>query len=178
MTQDLEDRVPDGDDMLAAEYVLGTLELPERIAFETRLKSDRALEQLVAGWQTHFSSFDDEYAPVPAPNLLPRIEARLFPVAAKPRRTWYWAGLLGGALAAVVVAVVVFGTLSPPFNPTQTATLAAEGLPLVFAANYDVDSGTLQVSRTSGTAAEAGKDYELWVIDASGVPVSLGLLRN
>ena len=178
MTQDVEYRVPDGDDMLAAEYVLGTLELSERIAVETRLKTDPALQQRVAGWQAHFASFDDEYVPVPAPNLLPQIEARLFPTAPKSRKAWYWSGLFGGALAAGVVALVVFGTLSPPFNPTQTATLAAEGVPLVFAASYDADTDTLQVRRTGGDAAQAGKDYELWAIGASGVPVSLGLLRD
>ena len=35
-------QAPEGDDMLAAEYVLGTLPLPDRLAVQRRLRDDMA----------------------------------------------------------------------------------------------------------------------------------------
>ena len=76
-------------DLLAAEYVLGTLPHAERLAAQTRLTRDPAFAAAVAAWEQHLAPLNDAYTPVPAPDLLPRIEARLFPKA--PRRPlWHW----------------------------------------------------------------------------------------
>ena len=80
---------------IAGEYVLGTLPDADRIAFSARLKTDPALQSLVADWEARLADLNDDYAPAEAPDLLPAIEARLFP---KPARRWpLW---LGGLLAA------------------------------------------------------------------------------
>ena len=170
------DGTPAGDDLLAAEYVIGTLALAERLAAEARLKAEPALRAKVAWWEAHFAGLNDSYTDVAAPNLLPRIEARLFPVAPR-RRFSLWQGILGAALAAgLVLAVVQFAPGPTPAVPDLVATLAGEGQPLVFAASYDIETAALNVTRSSGPAPAAGQDYELWVIGASGVPASLGVI--
>ncbi|MEO5614071.1 MAG: hypothetical protein ABIR04_03990, partial [Cypionkella sp.] len=90
------------DEALAAEYVLGSLDLAERSAAEARLRLDAGFVALVNDWQNRLSDLNDDYAEVAAPNLLPQIEARLFPQVAKPRR---WFGWIGGALAAGAIAM-------------------------------------------------------------------------
>jgi len=181
MTQPTEDMGSEGDDLLAAEYVLGVLSLADRLAFGARLKSDRVLAERTRVWENRLADLNDDYAPVPAPDVLHRIEKRLFLLPQRPpRRFALWGGLLGGLVAAGLLVAVVLTQFPLPtgFEPSLTATLTAEGQPLVFAASYDREKATLRIERTGGTVAEVGKDYELWLIDATGVPVSLGVLGD
>jgi anti-sigma-K factor RskA len=160
------------DDALAAEYVLGVLDLAERTRMDDRIRRDSAFAGLVAAWETRLAGLNDAYADVPAPNLLPKIEARLFPQAAKPARKWFgW--LAGAAAAATIAAVAVFVVPRTP-APEFVATLAAENQPLVFAASYA--DGNLTLNQTQGAAAGAENDYELWLIVGDAAPVSLGLI--
>lgn len=164
------------DEALAAEYVLGALDLAERTAAETRLKRDPSFAALVNDWQNRLADLNDDYLEAPAPNLLPQIEARLFPQqTAKPRRWFAW---IGGALTAAAFGAAAFLMLPPPapVAPTMTAELTAEASPLRYEAAIAGDQ--LILTRTSGTDAEVGKDYELWIIEGDKAPVSLGLLTT
>ncbi|MGB3146405.1 MAG: anti-sigma factor [Paracoccaceae bacterium] len=164
-------------DARAAEYVVGTLSLEERLATEALMATDAAMADLVASWQTRLAPLDDHYVEVAAPlAILDRVEARLFPKAAPRRR---WSAWVFAALALTSAAVVALVYLPPNPAPDQiAATLTAEGQPLVVAALYDPGTGLLRVNRTEGPPAQLGKDYELWVIPAGENPISLGLLRD
>lgn len=167
---------PDKDDLLAAEYVLGTLPLAERLAVETRMKSDTAFARSVQAWENRLSGLNDSYPPVPAPNLLPQIEARLFPTAPKRRAGWLW-GWVGGAVTAGALAMavlVVLPILPPP--PGPVIAVLGEGDALRFEARFR--DGTLNVIRVAGTPAPEGQVQELWVIAPEAAPVSLGLLAE
>lgn len=164
---------------LAAEYVLGTLPLAERLTVEAMIESDAAFAAVVDEWRDRLAPLNDGYEEVPPPPaLLNRIEARLFPAPArKGRGGWLW-GLVVG-LAAAAVALVVFTTvLRPPVPAQVTATLTGENQPLVVAARFDPGTGELTVERTAGPAAEPGKDYELWLIPEGQQPISIGLVRD
>lgn len=161
------------DDALAGEYVLGVLDLAERSATEARIKTDASFAALVAAWEDRLSGLNDDYAEVAAPNLMPKIEARLFPVAAKPQRNWL-AWLSGAAVAAALVLAVV--VVQRPSAPELVATLQAEGQPLVIAASFG--DGTLNITRAGGPEAAAGQVYELWLIAGENPPVSLGLIEG
>ncbi len=159
---------------LAAEYVLGTLPLPERLAAERLIASDAAFAAMVEAWQRHLEPLNDAYPDLDPPaGLLPRIEARLFPAA--PRRA-RWRLPFFGALAAAIAALVFFLPEVRP-DPTLRATLTGEGQPLTVTAAYYEDSQELVFTRSAGPDAGADKDYELWVIPAGQAPVSLGVLR-
>ncbi|MCF1710116.1 anti-sigma factor [Tabrizicola sp. J26] len=170
---------PDDDpDALAAEYVLGLLDPAGRAAAEARIRIDAGFAALVDQWTERLAPLNAGFAPVPPPDLLPRIEARLFP--ALPRRRWAgWRFLAGVVTAAMVgLAILVFSGPPAPPGPILTAELRAETQPLLFEARYDGSAGTVTLTRRSGAGAEAGRDYELWSIGADGIPASLGLLRG
>lgn len=173
------DGSPPDDTLQAGEYVIGSLPLAERMAFEARLKREPALLLRVAAWEAHFEALNGEYAEVFAPDLMPAIEGRLFPVTAKQRRLPFWSGLLGGLVAAgivVAVAVQFVPGPAPVAVPDLVATLAGEGQAVRFTASYDSETAELTVTQTAGLPPAAGKDYELWVIGASGVPVAVGVM--
>lgn len=164
---------PEDDDFIAAEYVLGALDLSDRSAAEDRLKRDPSFAALVNAWQNRLSGLNDDYAEAPAPNLLPQIEARLFPQPAPVRRRWFGA-LMGLAFSTIAaLGLIAFFALQSP-DPSMIAALTAESSALRFDASI---AGTeLTLIRSAGTIAEAGKDYELWIIEPDKAPVSLGVL--
>lgn len=163
---------PDDDLTLAGEYVLGTLPLAERLAFETRLKAEPALQALVSDWENRLADLNDAYAEAPAPDLLPRIEARLFPVAARPRRRWFaW---LGGVATAAALGIATLALL-PPVAPPVLATLGAENSALRFDVRHD--GQRLIAQRVAGAPAAADRSYELWAIAPGAAPVALGLIE-
>lgn len=160
---------------LAAEYVLGTLALPERLQAERLIASDPEFAALVQAWEARLAPLNDGYAEIaPPPALLPKIEARLFPTPPKPAR---WRLPLFGALAAALAAFF-FLVVLPDRQPAGliTATLTGENQPLIVRASFDPDTRTATFTRAGGPAAAAGKDYELWVIPVGQSPVSLGIL--
>ncbi len=163
----------DEDDILAGEYVLGVLTLSERLSVETRMKLDTGFARRVAQWENDFGPINDGYAELKAPNVLPRVEARLFP---KKRRisNFSWFQFVMGTASAAVVALAIFLILPNPQRPEMVAVLQAEAQPLVFTASYDGQA--LYVQQTGGPAPDTGRDYELWLIVGDAAPVSLGVL--
>ena len=175
-------------DILAAEYVLGTLPLEQREAAATRIRRDTHFALAVARWEERLSALNTAYEDAPAPNLLPQIEARLFGVPAqkpgqKPaQKRVFWKSWFGGAAvaAALGLAVLVFLPNQPPsFTPlpfTPLTTLAAENSDLRYAVG--LRGQELHIARIAGPAAEAGRVHELWLIVGEAAPVSLGLIMG
>lgn len=163
----------DDDDLLAAEYVLGVLSLPDRMEFEARLKSDPKLAAAVESWQLRLLPLNDHTAAVaPSAGLLTQIEARLFP--APPRRPWFanlWAG--AGIVAATLLVAVFF--LTAPPQPIFTATLAANASEVSYL--VEVSDAGIALTR-SGPAPDATQSHELWLIAGDAAPVSLGLIAD
>lgn len=164
----------EAEDALAAEYVLGVLDLAERAEAETRMKRDPAFAALVAEWEVRLAGLNEGFAEAPAPDLLPRIEARLFPKGQSRRRGGVL-GWLAGAGVAAVLALASIATLAPP-RPELVATLATADHRLAYAVTHFGE--TLQVTRVAGAPAVAGQVHELWIIAPDTNPVSLGLLED
>lgn len=175
--RDIDDTGPDlpEPEATAADYVLGTLPAADRAAAEARIARDPAFAEAVARWQAHLAPLNDGYAEVPPPReVFARIEARLH--GSPARRPRWRIPFLGGALAAMAIALVL--TLAPLTAPPANlaATLAGEDLTL--AAAYAGETGLLTLVRTAGPEPAAGQAYEVWKIDETEVPASLGLLRE
>ena len=172
MTDDRALSFADQDDALAAEYVLGVLGLSDRMAAEARMKNDTAFAARVAAWETRLEWLNESYDEVAAPDLMPEIEARLFPAIRRARRPLY--GWLAGALAAAAIAVAAVALFKPvPYAPV-IATLGETNAELRFEARYD--GAVLTVTRVAGAAAAQGQAQEVWIIAPDAAPVSLGLL--
>ncbi|MDN5786873.1 anti-sigma factor [Pseudorhodobacter sp.] len=172
--------IPEDDlsDLLAAEYVLGTLPLAERDAAATRLRRDAGFAVAVAQWEARLAGLNDGFDEAPAPDLLPRIEARLFGTPAHSPRFWQgWKGLLGGAIAAATLGVAVLVMLPQSQAPLlPVTTLAAEGSNLRY--SVGLKDGELHLTRISGDPAPQGRVHELWLIAGQSAPVSLGLITG
>ncbi len=165
--------LPPDDDLLAAEYVLGGVDLPTRLALQARIKTDAAFADLVQAWENRLSGLNDDFAEAPAPNLLPLIEARLFPRPERVKRNWFTALIGLGLSSAAILALAAFVFFSQA-KPDYLASLAAENSPLRYEA---VISGhELTLTRSAGDTSDAEHSYELWLIKGDAAPVSLGLI--
>lgn len=163
------------DEALAAEVALGVLDGEERAAALRRVARDPAFAARVVAWEARLSPMADDVPPVPAPNLLPKIEARLFPVAEKERRFRIGAMIGAGfASLAMVLLAVAFYWITPA--PTVMVHMQTADASTAYDATFD---GTrVTVRRMAGQAAPAGQVHELWLIAPGGNPVSLGLLQD
>lgn len=164
-------------DLLAAEYVIGLLDLAERTLTATRISREPAFASRVADWEERLAGLNDEYDEVAAPNLMPQIEARLFPQAAPEPRSrglignlWAW-----GSAAAAAVAVVAYLALTPA-QPTLATTMASADGALRYEAVVTGEKVTL--TRVAGLPADATHSYELWVIVGDSPPRSLGVIPD
>lgn len=163
------------DDLLAAEYVLGVLDRLDRTAADARLRREPEFAGRVAAWEQRLGGMNDEFEDAEAPNLMPAIEARLFPHLPTRRKGWL-TGLMGLGLATVAaLGLAAFLVLSPP-QASFTASLTADASPLRYEAS--VAGETLTIIRVAGDGAGTGRVHELWLIAPNAAPVSLGLIEG
>lgn len=167
---------------VANEYVLGLLTYEERLACQHRMSTDRAFRLEVEKYEALFSPMNDEIEPhSPPKNLLKGINNKLF-TAPKPsvwKSLFVWRGLSAAcasvALAAVLVPTYLNFSATP--NAQLIASLEAEGSETRYLALYDPANGTLKL-RALSNEHEDDKSHELWLIQGSGAPKSLGLVEH
>ncbi|RWE29046.1 anti-sigma factor [Mesorhizobium sp.] len=183
-----EDNGPErgGDDLLAAEYVLGVLPADERQIVLRRIDTDTAFARLVEAWEAHFAPMAAAYAAVePPPAVKAAIDRRLFasPAASAEPRAGLWSSLaFWRSLTAVAIAAlalyIALPYLSPPAPQPGTrlvASLAADNSPVKYLAVYDAARREVGLSLVSGDRG-TGKDFELWMIEGKNAPVSMGVI--
>jgi anti-sigma-K factor RskA len=178
-------RMPDGgDDIIAAEYVLGVLDADERRLVEARLEDDRSFARLVLSWQSRLSPLDEDYEPVPPPAAVKAaLDKRLFTATsvAKPgllESLGFWRGLSFAAMALAAVAIVpdLLRRETPvaDVNPI-IAPMQAEGGEVRFVALYEPGHSEIRITTVKAEKA-ADRDFELWLIEADGKPKSMGVI--
>lgn len=174
-----------GDDLLAAEYVVGVLAAGERAEVGARIDRDASFSRLVNDWVRRLSPLDSAYPEVAPPAAIKAaIDRRLFGSAATASAggLWsslaFWRGLATAALAALVISLganMLRQPVVPTPQPQLVASLAADGSPVHFLAVYNPETGTVGLSHVAGDRG-AGKDFELWMIDGQNAPVSMGVI--
>jgi anti-sigma-K factor RskA len=170
-----------GDEMLAAEYVAGVLSADKRQAASRRIDSDPVFARLVDQWEVRLAPLGNAYLPVEPPaSVKAAIDRRLF-TAAERSGLWtslaFWRGLAAAAIAALAV-VVAIPYIAPPVERPQmrlVASLATEGSDVRYLAVFDAAHGEVSLSHVSGERA-SGRDFELWMIEGSNPPVSMGIV--
>ncbi|MER8427453.1 anti-sigma factor [Mesorhizobium sp. M1403] len=170
-----------GDDLFAAEYVLGVLAADEREIASRRIDADAAFARLVDAWEAHLSPMAAAYPETEPPiRVKEALDRRLF--AAEPRAgLWsslgFWRGLAAAAIATLAIYIAL-PYVNPPVVEPQTrlvASLAAEGSDVKYLVVYDAVRHDVGLSHVSGERA-AGKDFELWMIEGKNAPVSMGVI--
>ncbi len=169
-------------DLLAAEYVLGSLEGEERRDAEQLLAADPAFARSVAAWQQRLTPLAAHVAPVAPPaELWRRIEHGIAPAAATAdilpfrRRVRFWQSATAGALA-IAASLAAFMLLHQP-EPPRVAVLSplAGGAPVLLATAER--GGGLVVQPTAPITVPTDRDLELWALPQGETrPRSLGVL--
>lgn len=177
-----------GDDLFAAEYVLGVLPARERQEAALRIESDRDFARLVDAWELRLSPIAAGYEPVEAPAAVKQaLDRRLFssPAGAETaggrpglwRSLTFWRGLAALATAAFLIAIAVSVMTPPAGEPGAqlVAAVAPKDSQVQYVAVYDPTTHQLNLSHVAGDRPQ-GKDFELWVVQGQNPAVSLGVI--
>lgn len=171
------------DRVLVAEYVLGLLAPAEHARVGARIASEPSLMTEQRLWRLRLAALDREFAEVPAPaGVLSRAETRLFGREEKSG-VWnslaLWRSIAAGGIAVAAIAIG-FNVLTPRVDPKLfaeqlVAALQEEGSGVSFVALYDPTTASVRLTALSG-AEVPDKDYELWAIEGSNAPISMGVI--
>jgi len=175
---------PNEREMLAGEYVLGTLDARQAAAIAQALPTDAALRAAVAAWEARLAPLTALALPeAPPPDLWRRIEAALSPAANRvpvrpPVRRgagWLWRGWAIGAsaLAAGLAAFVVLRPVPPPPLMTVLLTSRDQAAWLVEAD----PGGAIRLASLNTRPVEPDRVLQLWALpQGATAPTSLGLI--
>lgn len=170
-------------EILAGEYVLGTLRGEDRARFEAELARDPSLRHLVAAWERRFAPLAEALpSEAPASKLWRRLSARLGREAPAHRATGgprAWRAL---ALAASV-ALVALGSLlvlrAREATPLTVALLADESAHPVLLVSTSDGAAPVQVRLLRQPETPKDRTLELWLLPhGDGPPRSLGLVSS
>ena len=174
-------------DLLAGEYVLGTLDLTEAHAVTEQAREDVALAAAIVAWQTKLAPLARLAAPVPPP---PAIWNRIVESTGLqqtrdplPVPAWWafwnnialWRWTTGAGLAAAVALVVVL--LRPAAVPPQLAALLPTGTDTAAFLAEELPGEGLRLRAVASVPVAGEKDLELWALPPGATrPVSLGVI--
>ena len=181
MTDDAPE--PDPRDIATAgEYVLGTLPLAEREAFQRRILNEPALVAEVARWETHFDPIADEVRPVSPPaKVWNNVERRLFPERTAPTgsvRLWKWLSLGSVCASIALLALLWLGQPGPETERNLwVSDMVSADSTVRLTALYDETDGEMRIS-VAGQPPAQGRDFELWLIQGDRAPISLGVMPH
>jgi anti-sigma-K factor RskA len=190
MTMD-EDR-----DILAAEYVLGTLDSSERTEAERLINADAEFAARVAYWERRLCLLAEAVDDVePHPSIWPKIVAALpgaTTLAGTPSgsaevvyltrrvKRWRTATYVASAIAASLLLVIgLRDVIQPkPELGRYVAVLQADKVSPGFLLTVDLNTKEFTVRRV-GADAPRDRSYELWLVhDKFPQPRSLGLIGD
>jgi anti-sigma-K factor RskA len=174
-------------EVLAGEYVLGTLDAAERAVANAARRRDPALAAAIAAWEARLQPLVDGIAPLAPPHSLQaKIEAmlpvaQLTPVLALQRYAVRWrrAAFAASALAACLLVTLGLRELSwRQAEGTYVAVFQKDDASPAFVLTVDLATRVLSV-RPVAAEPPAGKSYQLWIASEKfgGVPQSLGLIE-
>ena len=173
-------------DLLAAEYVLGTLDADEARRAEDLMQQDTAFRAAVEAWERRLAPLATLVPPsAPPPELWSRIEASTRPAAVREplrrevqrpetrRKVAFWRTTTAGSLA-LAAAIAAFAYLREPSQQTVAVLAPPSGAPVFVA---EAAAGGLRLRPAGPVEVATGKDLELWALRAGATrPESLGVL--
>ena len=181
---------PDRDrDMLAAEYVLGTLDREAHAHAERRLISDAAFAREVEGWRVRFAAFDDATPPRPAgDDLWRKIEAAVprdapARITREPLLARWWNSLpalrtlaVGASLAVLGLSIGLGFAIRAANQQPQLVAVLLDG-ERAGAVVHAFADGRVVLLPLTDINVPAGRALEVWTLPSrERGPVSVGLM--
>lgn len=181
-------------EVMAAEYVLGTLDASERAQAEVLLASDSEFAARVRYWENYLGALLASVEPVePRRDLFPRIRAMIasgggVQVIDLTRRLNRWRGtaLAASALAASLLLFVGLRDFAPDYLPAALRPDSQRFVAVIqqskdapaFLLTVDTRNRSFTVRKVSAEVP-AGRSYELWLVhDKFPAPRSLGVISE
>lgn len=189
-------------DMLAAEFVLGSLDSHERDSVARRRQNEPELDALILAWEERLAPLGDEVdAIAPGPELWARIEHQIEALEAtsngqaattapasrtsqvltlrKRLRFWQWSAGLASAAALMLIAVLVTQLSLTPERRSFVAVFQQNDRQPAFLLSVDLSSRQLHVQPVTAEPL-SGKSYQLWIKEESlgPNPRSVGVLND
>lgn len=177
-------------DILAAEYVTGTLQGTARKRFANLMKYRRDVQARVAFWEGNLSELSQQIKPVDVPQAVwKQIESRI-DNGGQPSKGQNLKGLVPsfwrtlGGFTSVAAAALLFILINSPEPAPQIASnianshiglLGEKAAPLWVVA-ADLKTGELTATAINAPAAGIDQAFELWMLPTEGNPQSIGLL--
>ncbi len=188
---------PNARNLLAAEYVLGTLQGRARARFELWLRSDPALRREVAHWQQRLEPLSGTLTEVePSAGVWTAIEARIQPKArvaeTETRRSWLdslafwrWSSMITATLAVIMFGYVALTPVGPAGTPDEAMVVVMADpkteAPMMTVAWMPQQGGNprLKVRVIGHQTMEPETAWELWMLPGGNQPPrSLGLITT
>jgi len=179
-------------ELLAAQYVLGTLRGGARRRFETLVRDDPVLQEKTRRWQAHFAPLLELVPAVTPPprvwsGIISRLPAFAATSKARPRLLDSLAFWRGFAAFASVVAVIALGVAFGPFSPKGGQPAQGELLATFSAPNTKAPLAVLLMPAGSDRvmlqvvapdlSIPKDKSLQLWLVSpGSDVMVSAGVV--
>ena len=186
--------VSEDDDLLAGEYVLGTLDPAAHGAASVRRAADADFAAAVVAWEERLLPIEEHFAGIEPPSglwptVLTRVRQAGPPASATyratviglERRLHGWRRTAQAAMAVAALLALWVGVLSLVRTPRESqeslvAVLQPADQNPAFLLQADLRTRTLSVNAVAPKSAP-GHSFELWLIDPGiGQPKSLGLL--
>ena len=166
-------------DYLAAEYVLGTLEGGARRRFDQLITERADVRRTVWRWERYLNGFAAGLIPQqPARRVWKNIRRRIVTRKTGAASGFSWWHSLGLAIPAAIAAVWITVIVLPTPSIDRMAVFSGAGATALWVVSADLDDKILRIDSVHPEASPDGNSYELWILPASGPPLSLGLLEH
>jgi anti-sigma-K factor RskA len=163
---------PDILDLLAAEFVLGTLQGAARLRFLRWRDSDAFVERRVRAWEERLAGLVFRVEAVaPPPAVWSSIEQRIGP-AMRGR----WRALAAATIAAVVLGLGWFLWQERDVPPQAQAVISDSAGTVLWQVAFAADGAHVDVVTLGDVRYPDRRSLELWALPAEAAPVSLGLM--
>ncbi|GGX57807.1 anti-sigma factor [Saccharospirillum salsuginis] len=174
-------KTPERIERLASEYVLGSLTGGARRRFERWMVDDRRVRQEVRFWEEKLGVLAQVLPEQrPRKQVWNAIEQRLWPEQKQRRSSWIWPTWSAlASLAVVILASVLLVTSEESIDTPPHlagAVVSEQGDAPLWLINEAQRTERLNVRSVAASQADAGKDYELWIVPDDADPISLGVV--
>ena len=160
-------------DLLAAEFVLGTMTGAARRRFARWIVADPFVARRVRGWEERLAGLAFRAEPVaPTPAVWAAIERRI-----GPSQQGRWRALLAAMVAVTVIGLGWYLWQEQRVAPPQAQALIADAAgQALWQVAYAADGEHLEVTAVGDFRHPDTRSLELWALPPDAAPVSLGLM--